>query len=357
MDKNKFDVRNISRYFYFLIIRMATNKHATIRYLALDRCFSNFGRRYFIEDLIEACNQAIYDYSGTIDGIKRRQVFDDIAYMESSSGWEIPLERHKDGRRVYYRYADRSFSIKNLGMNQAEAEQLKEVLTVLGRFKGLPQFEWIEEMQVRLEDTFKLKGNFQSIVGFEQNPFLKGLGHFTSLFNAIRNEVAIEITYQGYKQSAPVRVIVHPWYLKQYNNRWFLFGLNEELKILSNFALDRIIEFENSSKCYIKNEEINFDEYFDDIIGVTFKRDASVESVLIKVNPEIWPYIESKPLHGSQKVKSKGEAYVLVELNIQINHELVALLYSYMDKLEVLEPYSLRQSFNTISRLINEKYF
>ena len=107
---------------------MATNKHATIRYHALDRCFSNPGRKFFIEDLIYACNQAIYDFAGIENGVKRRQVFDDITFMESEQGWSIPLERTKDGKRVFYRYADKSFSIKNQGINQEEAEQLKEVI-------------------------------------------------------------------------------------------------------------------------------------------------------------------------------------------------------------------------------------
>ena len=62
---------------------MATNKHASIRYQALDKCFRNYGRRYNINDLIEACNQAIYEFTGLEDGVKRRQVYADIAYMES----------------------------------------------------------------------------------------------------------------------------------------------------------------------------------------------------------------------------------------------------------------------------------
>ncbi len=141
---------------------MATNKHATIRYHALDRCFNNYGRKYSIEELIVACNEAMYEFARMEDRVKRRQVFDDITFMESEQGSSIPLERMRDGKRVYYRYSDKSFSIKSQGINQAEAEQLKETLTILTRFKGMPQFEWIEEMQIRLEDTFKLKGSIQT---------------------------------------------------------------------------------------------------------------------------------------------------------------------------------------------------
>jgi len=336
---------------------MATNKHATIRYHALDRCFSNPGRRFYIDDLIKACNDAIYEFAGIEDGIRRRQIFDDIAFMESEHGWSIPLQRNKDGKRVFYRYSDNSFSIKNQGINQAEAEQLKETLTILTRFKGMPQFEWIEEMQIRLEDTFKLKGNLQSTVGFEQNPFLKGLNHFTGIFNAIQHEVTLKVKYQGYKQDKPSEVILHPWYLKQYNNRWFLFGLNEDYKTITNFALDRIIEFEESKINFCENDEINFDEYFDDIVGVTFKSDALIDKILIKIGKETWPYIESKPLHGSQKIKSKSETDVIIELNVQINHELMAMLFSYMDSIEIMEPKVLREKFKSVSENLFNKYF
>lgn len=336
---------------------MATNKHATIRYHALDKCFSNFGRKYFIEDLITACNEAIYEFAGIENGVKRRQVFDDIIYMESDQGWSIPLERIKDGRRVFYRYSDKSYSIKSKGISQIEAEQLKEVLTILTRFKGMPQFEWIEEMQIRLEDTFKLKGNIQTLVGFEQNPYLKGLNHFTGLFNAIQNEITLKVKYQGFKQNNASEVVLHPWYLKQFNNRWFLFGLNEEHKTITNFALDRIIEFEESKIKFRKNDDINFEEYFEDAVGVTVKKDAPIEKLLIKLTKDIWPYIESKPLHGSQKIKSKGENDVLIELNVQINHELLALLFSYMDNLEIIEPKSLRQTVKQLSNSIYNKYF
>ena len=110
---------------------MATNKHATIRYHALDQCFSNPGRKFFIEDLIDACNREINDYTGTSDGIRRRQVFDDIKFMESEQGWSIPLDKIREGKRVYYRYSDKNFSIKKQAINESEANQLKETLSIL----------------------------------------------------------------------------------------------------------------------------------------------------------------------------------------------------------------------------------
>ncbi len=335
---------------------MATNKHATIRYHALDRCFSNFGRRFYIEDLIEACNEALYEFSGIEDGVKRRQVFDDITFMESEQGWFIPLDRIKDGRRVYYRYEDRNFSIKNQGINQSEAEQLKETLSILSRFKGLPQFDWIEEMQIRLEDTFKLKGSVVTAVSFEQNPYLKGLNHFTDLFNAIQNQTGLKVTYKSYKEKEARTFIYHPWHLKQYNNRWFVFGWSDAEKTISNLAMDRILSLKHNATPHKENKDVNFEEFFEDVVGVSVDPNLPVEKVILKINKDLWPYIESKPIHGSQKSPKVTDDGIIIELNVQVNYELRSLLFSFMDGVEVLEPVWYRNVCRDILKKMVEKY-
>lgn len=79
---------------------MSQTKLATIRYQALDRCFSNWGRRYYIEDLISACNESLRSTWGKMQMLKR-QIFDDIRFMESESGWAVPLDYCRDGKRIY----------------------------------------------------------------------------------------------------------------------------------------------------------------------------------------------------------------------------------------------------------------
>ena len=73
---------------------MPTNKNAAICYQALDKCFRDHRHRYYIDDLIAACEEALYYYNG-IGGVSRRQIFEDIKFMESDTGWSIPLERKK----------------------------------------------------------------------------------------------------------------------------------------------------------------------------------------------------------------------------------------------------------------------
>ena len=111
---------------------MPTNKNASIRYQALDKCFRDRRHRYYIDDLIDKCEEALYYYNG-VGGVSRRQVFEDIKFMESDTGWSIPLERKKDGKKVYYRYEDPDFSINEQPLTDEEAQQLG--LQIIGRMR------------------------------------------------------------------------------------------------------------------------------------------------------------------------------------------------------------------------------
>lgn len=322
---------------------MATNKHAIIRYQTLDKCFRNPGRRYYINDLIDACNEAIYEYAGIEDGVKRRQILDDINFMESEQGWNIPLDHIRDGRKVYFRYEDLSFSINNQPLNETEENQLKEALLTLSRFKGMPQFEWIDEITARLDSGLGLSKTNQQIIEFEQNDYLKGLEYITPLYNAVLYRKVLSITYRSFKSKVDQNIRFHPYYLKQYKSRWFVFGLNDSLQLIANLALDRIAAIEEVKLEYIPNTTIDFTEYFDDVIGVTVPKDAQPEKIVLKVSADLYPYIQTKPLHGSQKLRELNEKYALIELELIPNYELESLILSFGEGIEVLVPNNIRE--------------
>lgn len=337
---------------------MSTNKHAAIRYQALDKCFSNFNRRFYINDLIDECNKAIYQLKGIENGVKRRQIYDDIKFMESEEGYAIPLDKIRDGKRNYYRYSDKNFSINHQPLNQMEAEQLKNTILMLNRFKGLPQFDWMGEVLTKFEHAFKLNTTVETVVSFEQNQYLKGLEYFTDLFNAIVNKQVLKIKYKPAFCSNK-EYILHPYHLKQYNNRWFLFGLSisAEQNLIMNMAIDRIEEYTIINQPYIDNTEIDFNEYFDDVIGVTVPKNEQIETIRLKVDKQRYNYIESKPIHPSQKeiTKEKTADSVVIELKIIPNYEFETLLLGFADSIEILKPQSLREKITLRAKKIIEK--
>lgn len=321
---------------------MATNKHATIRYQALDKCFRNTGRKYFIDDLIEACNQAIFDYNGSIDGVKKRQVQEDINFMQSESGYGVELIKVRENRKVYYRYDDPNFSINNQPLNAQEETQLREAILTLNRFKGMPQFEWMDELTVKLESELGLNKSDKKIIEFEQNPYLLGLENISILYNAILHKQSLSVDYKSFKSEKTNQFIFSPHFLKQYNNRWFVLGVQDGYTNSSTLALDRIEHIESSPSSYF-DSQIDFEEHFDDVIGVTIPTDTALEIIKIKIDAILFPYIKSKPLHGSQKIKETNKEYSLIELNLIPNYELETTLLSHGEKLTVLEPKSLSE--------------
>jgi predicted DNA-binding transcriptional regulator YafY len=322
---------------------VATNKHAVIRYQTLDKCFRNPGRRYFIDDLVEACSNSIYDFTGNDNGIKRRQILEDIKFMESPQGFNIELDRKRDGHRVYFRYKDKSFSINNQPLNETEENQLKEALLTLSRFKGMPQFEWVDEISARLDSGLGLSHSNEKIIEFDQNNFLKGLEFITPIYNSILYKKTIKIDYQSFKQDDSKQIVFHSYFLKQYNNRWYVFGKNDANQLIMNLALDRIINIEESYTRYIPNNEIDFNEFFEDIIGVTLNKGVEVVNIVLMVSNDLLPYIRTKPIHGSQKIKEQGKTHTMITLDLIPNYELESLLLSFGEGLEIIKPSFLRK--------------
>ena len=333
---------------------MAQNKGAIVRYRAIDRCLRAKHGRYGIEELQRACADALYDAFSERFSVSRRQIYLDLNHMESNAGYRADIEHYREGKKVYYRYADPNFSIEKSPITDDELEQLRETILMLNRFKGMPHFEWMEELLSKLEDTFHLKGCMDSVIGFEQNLDLKGLENITPLFEAIVNKQVLNIRYKSFKANKPITCEVHPYFLKQYNNRWFLFGFNAGFGQITNFALDRIEEVSPMFAEYIeKPSSLNFEEYFDDIVGVTFPQGRKIEHVVMRVAPDRYPYIKNKPLHPSQHNYDKE---MRISIDVIPNNELITLLLSFGSQLEVLEPQSVRDMMKEHARTMNRFY-
>ena len=329
---------------------MATNKNAVLRYNTLDRCFSNFQRRYYFEDLIDAVNQALWQFDPNLEGIKTRQLRDDIRFMKSEDGYGAPIESIRDGKKAYYRYEAKDFSINKKSLNSTEAEQIKRAISILQRFEGAPEFEWVNELAPMLAVQFGLNTTKQRIMSFESNIDYSGYDKILPIFNAIENKRVIEVLYHPFNKPE-YALKFHPYHLKQFNNRWFVLGLNEKLKIPTwNLALDRIESLEETSEKYIETD-IDWEEHFYDIIGVTTPDKGIVEEIELIFSQEQANYINTKPLHASQRAKFLESGELLVKLNVIPNYELEITLLAFGEKVKVVHPVELK--LKLIERLEN----
>lgn len=322
---------------------MAQGKNAYIRYKVLDRCFRDSRKRFFIEDLVKACNEELYNYDGS--SVSDRTIREDIHFMQRQAGGAIPLVTKREGHKVYYRYSDPNFSIKNLPMSQQEAELLSDTISMLSRFKGLPNHEWLEATIAQMKSAFNLDNAQQSYVSFSQNEDLRGLNYFSRLYEAIASHQVVSLQYHKFTGEAWER-LVHPYQLRQYNNRWFLVGWEPAVaaKIpLVVIPLDRIDDYRILDKEHFVSYQGDIDECFKDIVGVSLKFKEPCQHIVFKAYHPTSSYIETKPIHHSQRVVERHEEYTIFSLDLIPTYEFETIMLTYADKCEILEPLDLRE--------------
>ena len=333
---------------------MPRTKNALVRQRVIDRCLGS-PKNYSIKGLMEACNREL-ESIGENTVTAMNTIRDDIEQIMTNYP-DANVIAQRVGRNIYYSYEDKSYSIFNIPFNDDEVAQLTQTLSILARFEGMPQFEWMDDFVNRFKSSLKLTTSNEPIVGFDENIDLKGRNFFATLFSAISNKQVLEISYKNFKHGIEQKYIVHPYYLKQFNGRWFLLGLSDNIGKLSVFAFDRIVSTKSNNRDYIPNTTYNFNEYFDDMIGVTKPNEASLEIVKLWISAQRWPYIETKPLHGSQRVVSKDEYGVTIQIEVYLNRELEQLVLSFGKDIKVLSPRILQEKIhsNIIENLSNYK--
>ena len=334
---------------------MPINKNALLRYQILDRCFSDRHRRYEIEDLVDKVNDALLDMYGKT--VSLRQIRADITYMRDRVSYNAPIVAIPiEGRRCYYTYEDSDFSIFSSELSVEEVKNLLSTIDMLGRYRS-PKNAWLEEVISSLELRFGIKANRDKIVSFEQNDQLRGIEFLSDLIDAIINHQPLKMTYRPYKGEEQTMVI-HPHYLKQYNSRWFLFGLEDHGEYgMSpvNKALDRIVKFSIAKVRFEENDKIDYETYFDDIVGVTHDRKhPDVEHVVMRFSKDRFPYVVSKPIHQSQKVVNSEEG--IISIDVRVNRELEQNIFSFGQQIEVLSPEWFRDQIKEKYREIAKSY-
>ena len=333
---------------------MASNKHAQIRYKVLDDCFSNFRRKFYFNDLMERCNDALRElYGPEHSGIKTRTLRADISYMRDRAGAEgVEIESIDDGNGFYYRYSEPDFSIFKRGLGEDDLAQLKETILMLQRFKGMPNLDWMSELVVKLEDKFNLRGVSKSVVGYDENKTYTGLDWFQDLFVAIMNKSVLHIQYKTFTDKT-FDWTIHPYYIKEYNNRWFLFGLNEEQHTVYNIPMDRIWDVEQVNKEYILSD-VDFETYLEDVVGVSIFP-GEKEIIRLQFSAHRFPYVTTKAIHQSLRIVDADKR--IIEITVIPNNELEALILSFGKDVEVLSPESFRTRIQNVICESYKKYF
>lgn len=342
---------------------MPVNKDSLRRYRIIDKLLADPNHDYTTEDIKARVNHEC-------PKVSLRMIQKDIKALEEDFGKKMI---RKAGGRGTVKYDDQSQPLFYQELTWDEEEVLREVLRSLGQFDGLDNFTWLELLKKKLE----IKEDTQQypLISFSKNEGLQ-MPHtlLGRLFAAISQKKVIKVTYTPFNQK-PRDFLLHPYQLKQYNDRWFLlscplateqFPFNPEF--ILTLALDRISE----KFSYVEEEEyfeckVDLKARFDEIIGVTLYADKDLEDIYFAVNDRSIDYIRTKWLHSTQielddetqtyfrnKYPSlKDQTFFCIEC--RENPELYARFASYSDSVTLVEPLYMRERLRmTLSKAIQQ---
>jgi len=322
---------------------MSQNKNALIRYKTIDKCLQNQYRTWTLEDLMNACSDALFEYEGKENAISKRTTQLDIQLMRSEKlGYNAPIIVYD---KKYYKYEDEEYTITDIPLTETDINVLTETVAMLKQFKDFSLFSDVSDILQRLEDKiYAEKLHTRPVIYLDKNESLKGLHFLDTLYQAIIKKMVVIITYKSFKSKEQQQFHFHPFVLKEFNNRWFLVGRKKAYQPITNLALDRIISIDFDFNLPYIDEDFDAEGFYKNVIGVTVNQGLRAEKINLWINPDNAPYVITKPFHSSQKLEAENEdGSIIISLAIKINYEFERLLLGFGDGLKVVSPEYLKK--------------
>jgi predicted DNA-binding transcriptional regulator YafY len=322
---------------------MPMNKNALTRYKIIDYLFGQLGGSYTLEQLINAVNDRLELDLGKGSGIKRSTLEKDIRTMRSPfpEGFNAPIVNHW-GTGVY-EYSDKSFSIYNLHLSHRDKQRLRDALSILDQLEGLPHYENLREIMAKLRLFEGEDEKSRQIVFFEESHYPGGNKWLKPLHNAILDKKSLRITYAPFSDPKESHV-VFPYFLKEYRNRWYIYGWVLKAEAIYNLALDRIDDIAPSLASFEDHRDESLLNSLRSIVGVTLPENTNPVKILLRVKHPTLSYLLTKPLHHSQKLVQNESSTGTLEYFLLPNFEFKAEIMRLAQSIQVLEPDSLKTS-------------
>ncbi len=314
-----------------------------MRIHTIDACLQRRNRLWTIDDLVEACEDALYEYEG-ITEISTRTIRRDLALMRSEKlGYNAPIIVRD---RKYYTYEDPEYSITRLPLSDHDLAELSSALDIIRHYSGFRGLAGQEDIITRMQDKVQnLEQAHARVVYLETNTGLKGIDLLGTLYEHVVNRRPLAIRYQSFVAKRPSVQHISPYILKEFNNRWFVIGRSHEGDKILTLALDRIIAIDVYAGAeFIPNTFFDPELYLGQMVGVSRDLADTPQEVRIVVDHATAPYMLTKPLHPSQQVVNKNEdGSVLLSIVVIVNNELERLILGFGAHIEVLTPPLLRE--------------
>lgn len=190
---------------------------------------------------------------------------------------------------------------------------------------------------------------------FEEIP--SGQQFLIRIIEAMRDEFTMRITYKNFRRDHPNTFEVAPYCVKVFERRWYMLAKSEAYDTPRIYALDRIKELEATEHKFKLPKKFDAQKFFSDSFGIIVDtEDYDVERICVRISQDQRNYIQTLPLHSSQKEIEHTVEYSVFEYRLRPTHDFVQELRRYGSALEVLLPEWLRDDFAEEAKRLNRRY-
>lgn len=169
-----------------------------------------------------------------------------------------------------------------------------------------------------------------------------GTEHIANILHAINTKRQINIEHQKFLEQHSYTKIVEPLGVKQSQYRWYLVAKDNDAPTIKTYGLERILSIKILNTKFTYPKDFNLNNYFKDFFGViTDATTALPKRVVLHFEPQQAKYIESLPIHSSQKELQNNKEGLTIELHLHITFDFIRELLSYGNMVNVIHPKSL----------------
>ena len=316
---------------------MNLSKSAFRRYKVIDGLLRNPMRKYpTMEEIIDACLDKL-DFEPSRETIQK-----DLANMRLPypDGFDAPVRWCARNRG--YEYTDSNYSLAGVSLRQEELDTIEEAVDLIRSIGGSrisEQFNNAVEklLSATIERNIKAEEK-RPILQTMIPPVSRGFEHFDCFYKACKEKIPVSFIHFSYKKRKYSHINLHPFLIKEFENRWYVIGYSENHNEVRTFGMDRVSEPLMLKKKFIKVDSTSIDAHLNDIYGVFPIPEAKKEVIRIHVSQMGTHYMQAYPLHESQSIAKNSEGTSEITFNLIPSIELARYFLSQGRHVHIISP-------------------
>jgi len=314
---------------------MPINKNALRRYQIIDHVILQKDlHKPTIKRMIEVCER---------EGLKvsKETISKDLGKMRQPrpAGLDAPIVFNFSTQEYYYE--DDSFSISGIRLTREESSLLQESLVLI---QCLLKTELGDKLRHAMEKVLSTSiEEPENTLGFPvlktmEPPRSRGYEFMDLLLQACRARIPISFVHYSYSKEAFKAVVLHPCLVREFDNRWYVFGFSEGHNSARCFGLDRMYEPVLLQRSFWNCERATIDNFLNHMYGVYPLREGKTETVILQASPLVTKILSANPIHDSQRVEKNLRGVGTITLTIIPTMELIQFVRSYGPELRIIGP-------------------